>query len=225
MIEQIQQDLRSMAEPDYQKFQSKLMSTVCQDAILGVRVPELRKYAKSMTPDAAKQFIHTLPHRYYEENTLHAILIENISDFDLCMAQLESFLPYVDNWATCDGMKPKCFRKNKARLKAIIPHWLKADHVYTVRYGALMLMTHFLDSDFSEDCLELVAAVKGQDYYIRMGIAWYFATALAKQWDSTIVYLQNQKLDPWVHNKTIQKAIESCRITLEQKNYLRTMRV
>lgn len=225
MIDSIRKELQSLADPAYKDFQSKLIPTVCPDVILGVRTPALRKYAKAMPAQDALRFLDCLPHKYYEENNLHAFLIERILNFDVCIQRLDAFLPYVDNWATCDGMKPKCFLKNKVALKCKITQWLRADHAYTVRYGVLMLMTHFLDCDFTDDCLALVAGLRQQEYYIKMVIAWYFATALAKQWEAAVVYLQANKLDPWVHNKTIQKAIESYRITPEQKAYLRTLRV
>lgn len=225
MIETIQSDLRLMADPEYKTFQSKLIPTVCPESILGVRTPQLRKYAKTMDPHIAAVFMDALPHMYYDENNLHAFLIERIADVDDCINRIELFLPYVDNWATCDGMKPKCFAKNKTVLKEKILQWIKSEHVFTVRYGILMLMTHFLDEDFSCDFLRLVADVGLQAYYVKMMIAWYFATALAKQWDHTIVYLQENRLEAWAHNKTIQKAVESYRITPEQKAYLRTLRV
>ncbi len=225
MIEYIENDLRSLADPQYKVFQAKLMPTVCSDLILGVRTPDLRNYAKNMRLDAATQFMELLPHKYYEENNLHGFLIESIEDYHICISQLDAFLPHIDNWATCDGTKPKCFKKNKKHLIIKISQWLTSNHEFTVRYGILMLMTHYLDSDFKEEYLAMVSALNREEYYIRMMIAWYFATALAKRWDYTIVYLQGKKLHPWVHNKTIQKAVESYRITPEQKAYLRTLRV
>lgn len=224
MIDAIIQKLFEMADPDYKAFQSGLMPTVQPEKILGVRTPLLRKYAKDMPPDLAKQFMDGLPHQYYEENNLHSFLIEGIQDFDLCIKRMEAFLPYVDNWATCDGMKPRCFVQNKAKLISMIPHWLSSEHEYTVRFGIVMLMTHFLDSDFTEQCLAM-AALERREYYIQMAVAWYFATALAKQWECAIIYLEEKRLDPWVHNKTIQKAVESYRISPNQKSYLRSLRV
>lgn len=217
--------LISMADPAYKTFQSKLLPTVDPDRVIGIRTPVLRAYAKSLEPEAAQVFMEKLPHFYYEENNLHGFLIEGIKDFDGCVAALDRFLPYVDNWATCDGMKPKCLAKNKAALKEQILTWLDSGYTYTVRYAILMLMTHFLDRDFTADILELVASVKSEEYYVNMMVAWYFATALAKQWDYAVTYITQKRLPPWTHNKAIQKAVESYRITPEQKAYLRSFRV
>lgn len=225
MIKNIENDLRNLADPEYKAFQAKLMPTVCADLIMGVRTPHLRNYAKNMEKDVAEQFMESLPHKYYEENNLHGFLIERIEDYNSCIMYLDAFLPYVDNWATCDGTKPKCLIKNKKHLIIKISQWLISSHEFTVRYGILMLMTHYLDKDFQEEYLAIVAGVDRDEYYIRMMIAWYFATALAKQWDAAVVYLRDKRMDPWVHNKIIQKAIESYRITPEQKAYLRTLRV
>ena len=225
MIENIRIELLNMADPAYKAFQSKQIPTVNADLVIGIRTPMLRAYAKNMDMEDAQAFMQALPHKYYEENNLHAFLIERIKDIDCCLEALDRFLPYVDNWATCDGMKPKCLMKNKSLLKSKCIQWMQAQHTYTVRYGILMLMTHFLDKDFSEDCLSLVSHVESSEYYINMMIAWYFATALAKQWENAIVYLREKRLNPWAHNKTIQKAIESYRISPERKTYLRSLRV
>lgn len=225
MIEEVCAELKNMADPVYQAFQSQLIPTVDTALIIGIRTPVLRAYAKNMDWACAEMFMHALPHKYYEENNLHGFLIERIKDIHCCLAELDRFLPYVDNWATCDGIRPKCFTQNRSVLKLKCIHWMQSTHTYTIRYGILMLMTHFLDEDFSEDCLDLVWRVESCEYYVNMMIAWYFATALAKQWGSAIVYLQENRLSPWVHNKIIQKATESYRITPEQKAYLRTLRV
>ena len=216
---------RLMADPAYKSFQSKLLPTVADDRIIGVRTPELRAYAKAMDLNDAELFMNNLPHIYYEENNLHGFLIERIKDFGKCICALDQFLPYVDNWATCDGMKPKCLAKDKEALVKKIYQWIQSEHTYTVRYGILMLMTHFLDDDFKPDYLNVVASVGNAEYYVRMMIAWYFATALAKQWDCTITYITEKRLPRWVHNKAIQKSIESYRITPEQKLFLRKIRV
>ena len=224
-MEQIIQDLFSMQDQAYKVFHEKLIPTMDPDTVIGVRTPELRKYARSLrSTETARQFLTELPHKYYEENNLHGFLIEQIRDFDTCIAALDGFLPFVDNWATCDMLRPKCFVKNRQALLPHIERWLSSREVYTVRYGIGMLLTHFLDDEFQEDQLARVAQIESREYYINMMIAWYFATALAKQYDAAIVYLEQGRLPLWVHNKTIQKACESYRITPEQKTFLRSLR-
>ena len=219
----IQKTLFGMADEKYREFQVKLIPNIDKATIIGVRTPELRAYAKKIK-DCSEDFLSELPHKYYDENNLHAFLISEIKDYEKCIAELEKFLPYVDNWATCDMMSPKCFKKNKERLLTKIHEWLGSDRVYTVRFGIEMLMTHFLDEDFDKKHLSAVAKIKSEEYYINMIIAWYFATALAKQWDSAVKYIENGSLSVWVHNKTIQKARESYRITAEQKEYLNSLK-
>lgn len=210
----------------YRDFTAKLTPTVPPERIIGVRTPELRKYAAelSKTEDAAA-FMATLPHSYYEENNLHAFLIERIADYDACVAALDAFLPYVDNWATCDSMSPKCLKKQLPRLTGEIRRWMASDRVYTVRFGMGMLMRHFLDDAFDPAYLDWVAALRSEEYYINMMIAWFFATALAKQWDATLPFIVNCRLEPWVHNKAIQKAIESYRIPEDRKIWLRAQKI
>ena len=210
----------------YKDFHSKLMPTVDPETVIGVRTPELRSFARELakTSDAA-EYIKILPHKYYEENNLHAFLLEKIKDYDVLIKALDSFLPFVDNWATCDLMSPPIFKKHKEELLEKIKEWIKSEHTYTVRFGIKMLMSFYLDDNFKAEYLELVAAVKSEEYYVNMMIAWYFATALAKQYGSAVAYLENRRLDKWVHNKTIQKAVESYRITEEQKEYLRSLRL
>ena len=202
------------------------MPTVDPDTVIGVRMPALRKLAKDFaeTPEAA-EFLQTLPHRYYEENNLHGLLISAMRDYDRAVAALDAFLPYVDNWATCDLIRPKVFQKHLPELLEKIQVWLASDHTYTVRFGLEMLMTCYLDDAFRPEYPELAAGVRSGEYYVNMMIAWYFATALAKQYDPALPYLRERRLDPWIHNKAIQKAIESCRVTGEQKAYLRTLKV
>ena len=186
-----------------------------------------RKLAKQLTkeePEAVQAFLEELSHTYYDEDILHAILISEIKDYDRCIRETERFLPYIDNWATCDFSEPACFAKHKAELLPQIRQWIASEHTYTVRYGIGMLMRLYLDEDFEPQYLEWAAAVQSEEYYVNMMIAWYLATALAKQWDATIPYLEERKLSPWVHRKTIQKAVESYRITDEQKVYLKTLR-
>ena len=219
----IQKKLFELQDKKYAKFQSKLTPNVNPKLFIGVRVPECRAFAKELYKnniDEVKKFFSELPHKYYDENMLHGLLISEIKDFDWCISELEAFLPYVDNWAVCDIMSPKCFKKHKSELLPFIKLWTKSSKEYTIRFGIEMLMSHFLDDDFRPELLKIVAAVHSDKYYVNMMIAWFFATALTKQWDSTISYIESGKLDQWVHNKTIQKARESYRISDEQKQYL-----
>lgn len=222
--EQIQKDLFGMQDLGYRDFSSKLMPTIEKSTVIGVRTPILRKYAREIVNEAGP-FLEVLPHKYYEENNLHGFLVSQIRDFDACIKMLDRFLPYVDNWATCDGLRPRCFKNNKDKLLQKIDQWLMSDQTYTVRFAIEMLMTHFLDEDFDISYADKVAAVRSEEYYIKMMVAWYFATALAKQYDFVLPYLQNRVLDPWTHNKTIQKSVESYRITAKQKEYLKKLRI
>lgn len=223
-MSEIQSHLFSMQDEGYRAFQCRLMPTVDTKTVIGVRTPLLRKYAKKIAGSAtAETFLQDLPHQYYEENNLHAFLIEEIKDFDTCVTALDAFLPYVDNWATCDSMNPKILGKHKEKLLDAVEGWLSSPHTYAVRFGIKMLMTWFLDADFSPTYLEKVAAVHSKEYYIKMMISWYFATALAKQYKATLPYLEEHRLTPWIHAKTVQKATESYRLTEEQKVYLRTL--
>ncbi len=230
MKEQIREELFKLQDVEYRDFQSKLIPNVSKDYFIGIRTPELRKYAKTLVKDVSKfddlkTFLDTLPHTYFDENQLHAFIISEIKDYEICIDYLEAFLPYVDNWATCDQMSPKVFKKHKDELLPYIEKWIKSDKIYTVRFAIGMLMTHFLDEDFDVKYPKMVAKVKSDEYYINMMIAWYFATALAKQYDATFPFIEGCKLDPWTHNKTIQKAIESYRITPEQNEILRSLKV
>ena len=211
-----------MGEEEYREFSSKLMPTVEKSKVIGIRTPLLRKFAKSL--DNYEDFLTELPHKYFEENNLHAFLIEREKDFEKCIEKLNVFLPYVDNWATCDSMKPKILKKEPEKLLEHIKIWLKSKDTYSVRYGINLLMSFYLDENFKRDYLMLVAGVKSDEYYINMMRAWYFATALAKQYKQTLLYIENKVLDKWTHNKTIQKATESLRITKEQKEYLKTLK-
>ena len=218
--------LLALQDLSYKEFQCGLMPTVDPDTVIGVRTPALRKLAKDFAkaPETA-EFLQTLPHRYYEENNLHGLLISAMRDYDRAVAALDAFLPYVDNWATCDLIRPKVFQKHLPELLEKIQVWLASDHTYTVRFGLEMLMTYYLDDAFCPEYLELAAGVRSGEYYANMMIAWYFATALAKQYDAALPYLRECRLDPRTHNKAIQKAIESYRVTDEQKAYLRTLKV
>lgn len=223
---EIQQRLFALQDAGYRDFHAALMPTVDKALVIGVRMPELRALAKELKgTEPAADFMAQLPHKYYEENNLHAALIGHIRDFDACMAAVERFLPYVDNWATCDMMNPRALAKDKAALLERIRLWLQSGHTYTVRFGMEMLMNHFLEEDFREEYPALVASVQSEEYYVRMMQAWYFATALAKQYEAAVTYLEQRRLGAWVHNKTIQKARESFRISDEQKEYLKSLKV
>lgn len=222
----IREQLFSMQDLKYRDFQSKLISTLDPESIIGVRTPQLRALAKEIAKsDTADPFLSDLPHRYFEENQLHSFIICGIKDYSECIRRLEIFLPYVDNWATCDQLSPKVFKKYRNDLIRYIPDWLDSDRTYTVRFGIGMLMEHYLDEDFCAEYLEMAASVRSDEYYVNMMTAWYFATALAKQYDAVLPFLTKQRLDTWTHNKTVQKAIESYRITPDQKEYLRTLRI
>jgi len=223
---ELQKQLYALADPAYAAFEAKLAPTVAPEACMGVRVPVLRDFAKGFAKtEAMKEFIHALPHQYYDENLLHAILLEKWKDYDECLILVNEFLPYVDNWAACDTLRPKVFAKHKKELMPHIRKWIKSKETYTCRFGLDMLMTHYLDDDFLPEYLDYAAAVKSDEYYVNMMVAWYFATALAKQWDATIAYIEKRRLSVWTHNKAIQKAIESYRITNEQKEYLRDLKI
>ena len=222
---EIREKLFSIADEKYKDFQSKLMPTVDKNKVIGVRTPSLRTFAKELYKAGNyEDFLFNLPHKYYEEDNLHALLIDKIKDFDECIREIERFLPYIDNWATCDMLRPKALKKEPEKLIEYIYRWLSSDKVYTVRYGIGCLCSFYLDDKFSSEQLSRVAEIKSDEYYINMMISWYFATALAKQYDSTIVYLQERKLSEWVHRKTIQKAVESYRISDETKMYLRSLK-
>ena len=222
---EIRSQLFALQDEAFADFQSKLIPNVPREAMIGVRTPDLRKMAKQISKTVeAQAFLLGLPHRYFEENQLHAFVLSEEKDFDTSIAELERFLPQVDNWATCDQLSPRCFKKHTAELLPHIREWIASEHTYTVRFGICTLMRYFLDEGFRPEYLEWVASIKSDEYYIRMMQAWFFATALAKQWDATLPYLEQHRLDSWTHNKTIQKAVESFRITPEQKATLKTLR-
>lgn len=222
----IKKRLFELCDREYREFNARLMPTVSKESIIGVRVPAVRSLAKELWGRGEiKVFLNNLPHTYFEENNLHAFLIEKIVDYDECMRATKEFLPYIDNWATCDMMRPKCFGKNKPRLICDTKEMLKSGDIYTVRYGLGMLMCHFLRDDFKEEYLQMAANASCGEYYINMMVAWYFAEALIKQYDSSIVFLEEKRLPAWVHNKALQKAIESNRIPKDIKEYLRRLKV
>jgi 3-methyladenine DNA glycosylase AlkD len=224
--EMIQTRLFALQDLQYKAFQCKLMPTVNPDTVIGVRTPDLRKLAREFakTPESS-EFIKILPHTYYEENNLHGFLIETIKDYDAAIAAVEAFLPYIDNWATCDLISPKIFKKHLPELYEKIKIWLQSDRTYTVRFGIGMLLGFYLDEAFRPEMLDLVADVRSEEYYVNMMLAWYFATALTKQYDAALPVIQQRRLAKWTHNKAIQKAIESYRISDETKVYLRTLKV
>ena len=226
VTEEIRQSLFAMQDTGYRDFQVKLIPGTDPEKMIGVRTPELRRLAKLMLKrEDIEEFLQDLPHRYFDENQLHAFIISEIKDYGKCVEELTRFLPYVDNWATCDQMSPKVFKKHRQELLSRIREWIRSGHTYTVRFGIGMLMQHFLDEDFDPAYADLAAGIHSEEYYINMMIAWYFATALAKQYDTILPYIEEHRLEPWVHNKTIQKAIESSRVSPEQKNYLRTLKI
>ena len=228
LTEYIRQRLFALQDMKYRDFQCKLMPGTAQERVIGVRTPALRKLAKELSShENINVFLRELPHDYYDEMNLHGFIISEIKDYWHCIAEVERLLPFVDNWATCDLLSPKAFtpRRNHSMLTGDIMRWMRSDKPFTIRFGMETLMRYFLDEEFRPEYLASVAAVKNDHYYVRMMQAWFFATALAKQWDATIPYIIGQRLEQWTHNKTIQKAAESYRITKEQKEQLRTMRI
>lgn len=224
--ERIRKELWEQQDAEYKEFHAKLIPTVAPDNIIGVRTPQVRKLAKKWAKDAEiGEFLAQLPHRYYDENNVHAFVVEQIRDYQECLAQTERFLPYIDNWATCDMMAPKVFGRHREELLEPIGRWIRSGDTYTVRYGIGMLMRFYLEEDFKPKYLQWVAEVSSQEYYVNMMRAWYFATALTKQYEAAVVYLEERRLDAWTHNKAIQKACESLRVTAEQKKYLRGLKV
>lgn len=221
----IQKELFALQDISYADFQAKLVPNTRRELFIGVRVPEARKLAKRLAKEPeASIFLMDLPHRYYDENILHALLISEIKDFDACIAEVDQFLPYVDNWAVCDILSPKIFKKNITVLLRKIKEWSGSEKTYTCRFGIEMLMSYFLDDDFKPEYLEIPVSAHSEEYYVRMMIAWFFATALAKQWDAAKKYIEDNRLDLWTHNKAIQKARESRRIAPKQKEYLKSLK-
>lgn len=223
---EIEKRLFELQDEKYRDFQVKLIPTVDPAAVIGVRTPELRKLAKELLKrDDTDAFLDVLPHDYFDENQLHAFMLSGMKDYGRCMAGVCEFLPFIDNWATCDQLSPKVFSKNKDDLLVHIKEWLQSEETYTIRFAVGMLMEHFLGDEYEAVYPEMVAAIRSDEYYVNMMRAWYFATALAKQYDSAIGFIENKKLDKWTHNKAIQKSVESYRITPEQKAYLRSLKI
>lgn len=221
----LQEELFELQDIKYRDFNSSLIPGIDKETVIGIRTPVLRKFAKEYAKSGeTEQFMRELPHKYYEENNLHMMLIAQIKDYNKCISETEKFLPHIDNWATCDSPLPKCFDKNKEDVLERAKNWIATDATYVKRYGMGVMMRLFLDENFKEEYIQLVASVKSEEYYVNMMIAWYIATALAKQWDAAIPYIQERRLSEWVHRKSIQKAVESYRITPEQKEYLKGLR-
>ena len=226
ITERIEKSLFENQDLKYREFQAKLIPGVEIEEIIGVRTPVIRKLAKEFAKsEDIDDFLTALPHKYYDENNLHGFIISECKDYEKTIKYLDEFLPYVNNWATCDLLKPKSFRKNKELLKADALRWISSDLTYTKRFGIETVMSHFLDEDFDESFLSVIADIRSDEYYINMMVAWFFATSLAKQWESVIPYIESNRLDKWTHNKTIQKSVESYRITDEHKKYLRTLKI
>lgn len=242
-MDSIQKTLRQMADPKTAAFTSRIIPNVDPKTILGIKTPELRALAKELLAGqkgaanaskakkaaalapVAQKFLSDLPHKYFEENQLHGFVVSGIKDFDQCVAELERFLPFIDNWATCDQVSPICFKNHKDKLLPLIMDWIKSERIYTVRFGIVNLMRHFLDQDFETKFLKIVAAITSEEYYIKMAVAWYFAEALAKQWDAALPYIKAKRLEAWTHNKAIQKARESFKISDERKELLAGLKV
>ena len=224
--DKIKDKLLDYQDLEYREFQAKLTPSIKIESVIGVRNPDVKKIAKEVIKSGEEDlFTNSLPHKYYEENNLHSYIISDCKDYDKTIRLLDEFLPYVDNWATCDIIVPKVFKKNLDKLIKEINRWIKSDKTYTIRFGIKMLMTHYLDEDFKSEYLNIPSSIVSDEYYINMMIAWFYATALAKRWDDSIKYIENKKLTKWVHNKTIQKARESYRITNEQKEYLKSLKI
>lgn len=222
---EIRKELKKLQDKGYREMQVTIIPTLEADSIIGVRTPALRQLAKEFAKrEDISEFLSDLPHKFFEENQLHAFILSGMKDAESCIRLVDEFLPYVDNWATCDQMSPKIFKKHKQLLLEYVDKWIRSEHTYVKRFAIGMLMEHFLDEDFKTSYLTKVSKIRSEEYYVNMMIAWYFATALAKQYEDTLPFIEKQKLDKWTHNKSIQKAVESYRITPEQKEYLKTLK-
>ena len=225
ITDDIRKELKKLQDKGYREMQVTIIPTIDADSIIGVRTPALRQLAKEFSKrEDVSEFLSDLPHKFFEENQLHAFILSGMKDAESCIRLVDEFLPYVDNWATCDQMSPKVFKKHKKLLLEYVDKWIRSDHTYVKRFAIGMLMEHFLDEDFKTSYLTKVSKIRSEEYYVNMMIAWYFATALAKQYEDTLPFIEKQKLDKWTHNKSIQKAVESYRITPEQKEYLKTLK-
>ncbi len=221
----ITDDLKELSDCNYKEFQGNLIPNIDSKTVLGVRTPILRKYASKLSDEEKKEFLHHLPHTYYDENILHGILLSQITDYEVFIEEMNAFLPYIDNWAVCDIIKPKVVINHSKEFIREVKTWIKSSEIYTIRFGIDMLMTYYLDDEYRKTYLTYPLKVKSNDYYVNMAVAWFYATALAKRWDDTILILEEKRLPKWTHNKTIQKAIESYRITSSQKDDLKSLRL
>ena len=222
----IEKILFTNADAEYSKFQHKLIPNIAEESIIGVRTPILRKIAKDISKSTdCETFLNALPHKYFDENQLHTFILSEIKDFDKCIYEVEKFLPYINNWATCDQLSPKIFAKHLPEIQEKIFQWLKSNETYTIRFGIGMAMAYFLGENFNQGIMEEISKIRNEEYYVKMMTAWYFATALTKNWNDAIKIIESKKMDTWVHNKTIQKARESYRIAKAQKDYLQTLKV
>ncbi len=223
MANDVRKTLIKMGDLEYKLFHEKLMPNVKDELVIGIRVPKLREFSKQFFKSSdVWDFCNDLPHKYYEENNLHGLIINQITNYDECIKELDKFLPYVDNWATCDLISPKIFKKNLDKLSIKAKEWIKSDKTYVTRFGIRVLMNYYLGDNLKKEYLDIVASVDKEDYYVKMMVAWFFATALFKNYDDAILYLEQKKLDKWTHNKTIQKAIDSRRVS--EKDYLKKLR-
>ena len=226
IIKEIREALLNEKDVKYKDFQGSLIPGVDAEYFIGVRTPRLRAMAKEYAKNKdIQKFLDDLPHKYFDENQLHAFIISGMKDYDKCVEELEKFLPYVDNWATCDQMSPGIFKKHKKEILPLIDKWMKSGETYSIRFGIKMLMEHFLDDDFDIKYAKKVSKVKSEEYYVKMMVAWYMATALAKQYDAVLPIMEDKKMEAWTHNKAIQKAVESYRVSDEHKNYLKTLKI
>ena len=225
-LTKIQKRLFLLGDNSYKDFHSKLIPTVPQEKVIGVRIPALRKYAKELfdTPDAS-EFLGILPHEFYDEDNLHAFLIEQIKDYDLLIERIDEFLPYIDNWATCDMMSPKCFAKNTHKLYKNALRWMESKHTYAIRFGICIMMKHYLGDGFKKEYSDKIASIRSDEYYVKMAVSWYFATALTRRYDEHLPYIEKHRLDKWTHNKAIQKACESYAVPKEHKDYLKKLKI
>lgn len=225
-MNEIQNKLFSLKDEKYAEFQAKLTPSVERESFIGVRNPIVRAYTKEIkNTHLAQEFLNSLPHKYYEENMLHTMLLNEEKDFVQCIERVERFLPYINNWAVCDCLSPKAFKRNKTPLEQKAYEWCQSEHTYTCRFGIKTFMSHFLDNDFKPEQMNFISKIESDEYYVNMMISWYFATALAKQWDEAIKYFEKPCMSKFCHNKSLQKAIESYRITPEQKEYIRTLKM
>ena len=225
-MENIIDKLFTYKDEKYKEFTSKLIPNISINKIIGIRIPILRSLAKELYKNNEYQrFLSSLPNHYPEENLLHGSIISLFKDYDTCIEEIERFLPYIDNWSVSDTISPKIFNKNKDKLLNKIKEWCASSKTYTIRFGVLMLMQFYLDEDFKKEYLAIPLRIKSDEYYVNMMIAWFYATALAKQYDEAVKIIEKHELDPWVHNKTIQKAKESYRVSNEHKNYLDKLKI